>query len=111
MRPVRDVSGKAAANWDELRLGERSRVDGMARIRNAVLVNVDEAIIMQLRAQSRDPGRGDDALVAETLGSHLFSRTLRRVQKCSEFGEAEAARLAAEELRALRRERDRRGNV
>ena len=83
----------------------------MARTGNLVPVNVDEAIIVQLRAQSRNPGCGDDALVAEALGSHLFNRALRRVQNRSGLGEAEAARVAVEELRALRRERAGRGNV
>lgn len=71
-----------------------------------VQVNVDEAIVSQLREQSSDPSRGDDALVAEALSAHLFNRTLRRIQKSSGLDEDEATRLAVEELHAMRRERD-----
>lgn len=78
----------------------------MASTRRSVQVNVDETIVSQLREQSSDPSRGDDALVAEALGAHLFNRTLRRVQKRSGLDEGEATRLAVEELDAMRRERD-----
>ena len=69
-------------------------------------VNVDEAIVSQLREQARDPSRGDDAIVAEALSAHLFNRTLRRIQKRTGLGEDEATQLAVEELHAMRRERD-----
>ena len=69
-------------------------------------VNVDEAIVSQLREQSRDPSRGDDVLVAEALSAHLFNRTLRRVQARTGLDEDEATRLAVEELHAMRSERD-----
>jgi hypothetical protein len=71
-----------------------------------VQVNVDEAIVSQLREQARDPSRGDDAIVAEALSAHLFNRTLRRIQKRTGLGEDEATQLAVEELHAMRRERD-----
>jgi hypothetical protein len=82
------------------------RLGDVASSERSVQVNVDEAIVSQLREQARDPSRGDDAIVAEALSAHLFNRTLRRVQKRTGLGEDEAAELAVEELRAMRRERD-----
>jgi hypothetical protein len=84
----------------------RRRIEAVASTGKSVQVNVDEAIVSQLREQSNDPARGDDALVAEALGAHLFNRTLRRIPRRSGLGEDEASRLAVEELHAMRRERD-----
>jgi hypothetical protein len=78
----------------------------MATARRTVHVELDERLVSRARAQARDATRPDDEIIEDALSRYLLERLLDKTQQRADLSEEQAARLAVEELHALRRERD-----
>lgn len=78
----------------------------MATARRMVQVELDERLLSRARAEARDTSKPDDEIVEEALSQYLLERLLDRTQRRANLSEDEAMRLAVEELRDMRRDRD-----
>ncbi len=78
----------------------------MAVNRRTVQVELDERLVSRARAEARDASLPDDEIIEDALSGYLVERLLDKTQRRANLSEDEATRLALEELRAMRRERD-----
>lgn len=72
-----------------------------------ITVALDAEIVARARDAVSDAGLPDDVVVERALNAYLLGRLLDTVQAESGLTEAEADRIAVEEVRAYRRERGR----
>jgi hypothetical protein len=72
-----------------------------------ITVALDAEIVARTRDAVGDAGLPDDVVVERALNAYLLGRLLDTVQANSGLTEDEADRIAAEEVRAYRRERGR----
>jgi hypothetical protein len=78
----------------------------MATARRTVRIELDEKLVSRARAEARDASRPDGEIIEDALSGYLLERLLDKTQRRANLSEEEAMRVAVEELRALRRERD-----
>jgi hypothetical protein len=78
----------------------------MATARRTVHVELDERLVSLARADARLATRSDEEIIEDALSRYLLERLLDKTQQRADVSEEQATRLAIEELRAMRRERD-----